>query len=231
MRTIILFFAVLPFLGYSQNDSIEILLKSDSIIYTNWLELNSNSFFKGPFIIIHYENGPKININDINYYKGFDNNGNYKECKVIDLEFQKKYHFTERIFKVEQTSNLEIFYDKITFGKWNASTSYNYLKYKINDNKISKVNYKNLKADLFKSQTSMQYLKKSNKYRISQFILTGLGSLLAAKVILDIHDSAFYAKKNNQNNLTYITAGILIVSPIVLEIPKRKNYIKALKNY
>jgi hypothetical protein len=231
MRLLFIFLAVLPFIANSQNNSFEIYLNSDSTIKTNKLELVTNSFLKAPHIIINEANPTKINLDKIEFYEGFDSNGVFKSCNVINLNFQNQYHFTERIFSKEKLSEVELFYTKLTFGKWNFSKSYKSYKYKIGSNVIKKINYYNLKSDFSKNSEGYNYFKKGNKYRVLQIISTSLGVILASKVILDVHEDSFYSKKDTQTNILYATSGLLIITPLVFEIPKRKNYIRALKKY
>ena len=232
MRYFFVFIFLLPLISLSQNDSIEILLKSDSTIYTNWIELNDFTFLKKPYIKIHDLDGPKIKISQIKYYKGFDKNGNYKNLKTIDLGSKNKYSFVERSFKHESIKRIDIYYDRLIFGGLDIPSSFKYLNYKKDNQTIKKVTYKNLLHDLSDNAISLNYLKKAKQIKLIQIISTGLGAFLIFKVMLDNYrPSPYNVKSNSKDDFSFYVGSFFLIIPFFLEKPKNKRFIQALKSY
>ncbi len=231
MKYFFILFFLIPLIGLSQNDSIKIVLNSDSTIYTNWIEFNNFPFLKKPYIKIHKLDGPKIKISKIQYYKGFDKNGDYRCLKTIDLGSKSKYQL-ERSFKHDSINRIDVYYDRLTFCGFNIHSSFEYLNYKKDNQEIKKVTYKNLMADLSDNAVSMNYLKKANQLKWIQILSTGIGAFLISKVMLNNNrPSPYNVKSNSKDNFSFYAGSFFLVIPFFLEKPKNKRYIQALKSY
>ena len=121
MRLGFLLFLLITISGYSQEQNIQIVLKSDSVINTKWIQLYDSPLFAQPFIKINHDNGYKIKLKDIKQYKGYDQNGDYRFLTANFLD-NKQYIFTEQFFSQDTSINLSIFYHNNTFIKNNIST-------------------------------------------------------------------------------------------------------------
>jgi len=230
MRYFYLLLLFVTFSSYSQNKSIEILLKTDSIITTKWIELHDFPFFQSPFIKIHNIDGPKIKIRSIQNYKGYDQNGNYRQLDVIDFNTKRKYYFTERNFQLDSTGKVKIYFDQLIFGLDDNSYKIENVKYSLNNSEIRDLNYRNVKNDLIDIINSDNNLKKVNQIRIIQYISIGLGAALLTDVLIENWDPTDSEFMNKESNLKFIASGLLLTFPFTLKKPKQKRLLKVLRN-
>ncbi len=143
--------------SYSQEKTIEILLKSDSIVTTDWLIFKDFPIFQNPYLKIDSLNGPKIKIRDIKSYKGYDQLGNYRQLFNIDFASKRAYRFTELMLHTDSTKNVKIFYSQLTFGHGIKSSQTHHTKYQLNNQEPKKLNYNNIKQDF----SHLSYSKKT----------------------------------------------------------------------
>ncbi len=231
MKYLLLFFLLLPFTALSQeNKFVEIMLKTDSIIKTNWIKLYDTPFFMKPYIKTDNEDGPKISVQDIKSYKGMDQNGYYRRLSTIDLD-RKKYQYTEFMQKKDTFENAIITSEYETFGFWNHSFTSSKISYKINNNDAKELNYNNIKHDFASLNYSNRYFQQARNIRILQntSVLVATGLLMNFMVNnWDPSDGDFL---NTKDNIILLTSGLLFVFPFTLENIKERKLINALYNY
>jgi len=230
------FFLLLLFIGIScnaQENSIEIQLKSDSLIYTEWIKLYEMPLFQKPYIKIHSTKGSIIKLEDINYYKGCDQNGRHRFLQTIDYGFQNRSRFSEHLFSKDSTLNLKIYYDQHIFGGEGIDipSGSKSTKYTLYNHPLKKVNYKNLKKDLADNELSKGYLKSANQIRFLQIVSTGLGVALISSQILINSNPTGKNFLSRSSKITLMTGGALLIVPFTLEKAKRTKLLNALKHY
>lgn len=231
MRYFYIVLLFVTFSCYSQDKSIEILLKTDSLITTDWIELYDFPFFQDPFIKIHSLDGPKIKISNILNYKGYDQFGNYRQLDVIDYGVKRKYCFTERKFQLDSTEKVKLYFDQLIFGLSDNSWKIKNIKYSVNNRELRKLNYRNVRSDLIDFNISENDLKKANQIRIIQFISIGLGAALLTDLLINNWDPTDSEFMNTEGNIKFITSGLLLTFPFTLEKLKQKKLLNTLRNY
>lgn len=231
MKYLLLFFLLLPFTAFSQeNKSVEIILKTDSIIKTNWIKLYDTPFFIKPYIKIDSEDGQKIRVQGIKNYKGTDQNSYYRRLSTIDLD-RKKYQYTEFMQRKDSFENAIITREYETFGFWNHSSTSRQITYKLNNNDAKELNYNNIKYDFANLNYSNRYFQQARNIRILQntSVLVATGLLMNFMVNnWDPSDGDFL---NTKDNIILLTSGLLFVFPFTLENIKERKLINALYNY
>ena len=230
MKYLFIFLLFATFSCYSQEKSIEILLKKDSVITTDWIKLYELPFLQQPFVKIDGLDGTKIKVRDIIHYRGYDQFGNYRQLETIDFGTRKKYLFTERKFKQDSSEKVKIYYDQLTFGLEDKSTKVNQIKYAINNQDIRKLNYRNVRNDCLQFNIEDENLKKANQIRIIQYISIGIGVVLLTDIVADYWDPNNKEFRSTNDNLKFMASGVLLVFPFTLEKTKQKRLIKALKS-
>jgi len=230
MRYFYLFLLFVTFSCYSQDKPIEILLKTDSIITTDWIELHDFPFFQSPYVRIHNLDGPKLKIRNIQNYNGYDQYGNYRQLDVIDFNVKRKYYFTERKFQLDSAERVKIYFDQLIFGLGDNSWKIKNVKYSVNNNEIRKLNYRNVKNDLIDINISNNNLKKANQIRIIQFISIGLGAAILTDVLIENWDPTDAEFMNKESNFKLLASGLFLTFPFTLEKPKQKRLLKVLRN-
>ncbi len=215
---------------YSQNKPIEIVLQTDSIIKTEWIQLRYFPFLQRPFIRIDNPMGQKIKIKNIKSYKGYDQHNNYRQLDIIDLQSQKKYSFTERCFRVETSNEIKIYHNQHTFGIGDRYGKIQNTKYSINNSRAKKLNLKNVKADIIEIDGTYTKLKKVNQLKALQYISFGIGVALISDVLLNNWNPNHQKYTNRRSTINLIASGVFLTFPFTLEKPKQQQLIKALKN-
>jgi hypothetical protein len=227
MKYLNILFILISLSCYSQKKSIKLILNTDSTITTEWINLYDSPILSSPYIKIDGNNGDKIKIKDIRSYKGYDQFGNYKRLETIRFKTKGKYCFTEQTFKQDSVDNIKIFYNQVLFGRPENSSKFNRVRYKLENNEIKDLNYKNVKIDFDYAQDK---LKNVNHLRIAQIISASLGVLLLSDIILDHWDPQNAEFGNKKDELKFIASGLLLTFPFTLEKAKQKRLIKIIKN-
>ena len=218
---------------YSQDKSIVIQLKSDSLIKTNWIKLYDFPFFQKPFIRIHSANGHKIKLRDINYYKGYDQNGNFRYLKTLDLEFQKNFRFSERLLRLDSTQSVDIYYDYVTMGGTDIvfSSRFENNYYSIKNQPIKNVNYRNVRNDLADCEFSQSDIRSAKRIKFIQLLSVGIGTALLTKTIWNITNPLNETFPKKVSEISFIVSGALLVFPFTLERAKKTKLTDALRKF
>jgi len=228
---LICLFIFFSFICYSQIDHIEIKLKSDTTIYTSWLKLNEFPMLEEPFIRIDHFRGQKIDIDEVKFYKGCDQAGNFRSFQTEQTGSFDSYVFTERLFRHDSLSSVHIYYERLTFGGFRLPETKETFQYKLNNSKIKDLTYSNVKSDFGDNKHASIYFKKAQNIKVLQYLSAGIGASLIAKGIVD---SSFPFSKNSisKNDDVFLLMGcISLVFPITLQKAKKEQLIKAVKNY
>lgn len=233
MKFFLFLLGFVSFSCFSQNESIEITLKSDSTITTNWIKFYPKKLFKEPFIIIHNANGQKIKIKNITQYKGYDQAGNYRYLKTATFGLPENYRYSERVFSHDSTSNINLYYDNLTFGgsDIDLASEYQYINYCIRNSSIKKLSIKNVSNDLSDNLQSKRYINNAKQIRIIQLISIGIGTALLTKTIFKNAVPLNNIFPDNNLDIPFIASGVFLTIPFTLEKTKKKKLIEALKVY
>ncbi len=226
LRYFFLLLLMVTFSCYSQDKPIEILLKTDSIITTDWIELHDFPLFQSPYIRIHNLNGPKIKIRSIKNYNGYDQYGNYRQLDVIDFNVKRKYYFTERNIQLDSAERVKIYFDQLIFGLEDNSWKIKTINYSLNNKEIRKLNYRNVKNDLININISNNNLKKANQIIVIQFISIGLGAALLPDVLIENWNPTDAEFMNKESSFKLFASGLFLTLPFTLEKPKQKRLLK-----
>jgi hypothetical protein len=218
---------------YSQDKSIIIQLKSDSLITTKWIKLYDFPFSQKAYIRIQSELGYKINLSDINYYKGYDQDDNFRYFKTVNLEIHKSFRFSERLLKLDSTQSVTIYYDYITMGGTDilfpSKFENNY--YSIKNQPIKKVSYSNIRNDLARCEFSQSDIKSANGIRFLQLLSAGIGTVLITKSLWNIANPLNENFPKKVSEISIIAGGVFFIIPFTLESLKKKFLIDALRKY
>ena len=218
---------------YSQDKSIVIQLKSDSLITTKWIKLYDFPFLQKPYIRIYSANGHKIKLREINYYKGYDQNGNFRYFKTVDLGFQKNFRFSERLLRLDSTQNVNIYYDYVTTGGtdmvFSSRVENNY--YSIKNQPVKKVNYKNVRNDLANCEFSQSDIKSAKRIMFLQLLSAGIGTALLTKTIWNITNPLHENFPKKASEISFIASGAFLVIPFTLERARKTRLTNALRKY
>jgi hypothetical protein len=228
---LICFLTFFSFICYSQDDLVEIKLKSDTTIYTSWLKLNGFPTMQKPFIRIDHPRGKTFEINEINSYKGYDQAGNFRNFQTRKTGLFDSFLFTERLFRQDSLPSVSIFYERLTFGGFRFPETEETFQYKLNNSEIKNLTYSNVKEDFADNKYASKYFKKAQQIRILQYLSAGIGISLIAKGIID---SSYPFNENSiseKDDFSLVIGSICLVFPITLQKPKREKLLKTVKNY
>ncbi|MFB6342194.1 hypothetical protein ACE1ET_10735 [Saccharicrinis sp. FJH62] len=215
--------------SFSQENQVKITLESDSIITTDWIKLNEFPTLFKPYVRIDNPSGLKIKLQDIRSYKGYDQEGNFRQLSKINLNKKGKFRYTELTFKTDSTDKVKIYHNNFTFGLEHRTSNERLTQYQFNDDQIKKLNYNNIMQDFSESGYSSKYLTQVKNIKILQYASLSIATGLLGYYIFNNQK----ANKNGfmDNDMILFTAGILYVVPFTLEKPKKKKLIESLKNY
>ncbi|MGM0550761.1 MAG: hypothetical protein ACQESW_06745 [Bacteroidota bacterium] len=216
-------------MSYAQKNSIEISLSSGQTLSTSWLELHTNSFFRQPYITIDSTKGRKISIAQLTSYQGWDQKGNYRKLLTQDLPFPEGTHFTELFFSKEETERVTLFYHKSIFPRKNNTYTFTDVRYSLPEETIQKVTYRNVQQTFQKLNPANKTLKKARYLQHAQWLSTGIALALLTEFLRDNYhpnDKTFMQKSDE---VKLLASGLFFTLPLVLEKPKRKKLIEALR--
>lgn len=226
--TILLLFIGLS--GYTQEvKKIEIILESGETKTTNWINLEETPTFQKPFLRIDSLSGLKIKIKDIKSYKGYDQNGNYRQLQKISLYRKGEFRFTELMFRKDSTDAVKIYYNKNTFAFGFETGNETFNQYQLKNKEIKKLNYKNVSQDFIDLNYSNKSLEKVKQLRILQFTSLAIASGFLGYYL--VNNTSPSKGGFMDNNSALYPAAIFFVLPFTLEKTKKDKLIEALKNY
>lgn len=226
LSILLLFFSITV---YSQENKLEILLRSDSIIETNWIKLHELPFLGKPHVRIDHKRGSKIRIEDIAGYKGEDQFGNYRQLHRPDRSSAGYSSFTETWFRSDSIAKCKIFYNRFLFSGEGRPSTIKHTFYQMSNSPIRPLNYTNIRQDLSSQGTYSRHLKRAGQIRFLQFASVAVATGLLATLIRDKWPSPGDRSLQDKHNALFFTSGCLVAFSLYLEIPKKKQLVKALK--
>jgi hypothetical protein len=225
-----LFLLFLGVFGYAQDvKNIEITLESGDVKTTNWINLKETPTFQKPFLTVDSISGQKIKIKDIKSYKGYDQNGYYRQLQKIDLNQKGRFRFTELMFRKDSTEAVKIYYNKNTFALEAETGNKTYFQYQLKNKEIKKLTYKNINQDFIDLNYKSESLDKAKQIKILQYTSMAIATGLLGYYIID--NEAPYKGSFMKNDFAFYTAGVFFVLPFALEKTKKDKLTDALKNY
>ena len=227
----ILLLSLLPLLTYAQQGPIQVVLKNQDTVYTQYVYLNNNTGFSGPNVRVHHKRGEKIPIDEIDHVEGRDQQGAYKYHKPVPYLYGGEI-FAERNFS---SPRIEIYFTHYVSGFRDLLYNFRYFSYAIDSSSIKKMSYANLKQDLADHPVSVGYLKQAQGYRTAQIVLYGVGGALVVHGIASGLSSNDELPPPGESRVkvpaTLIIGAVALVVPNLLNNSKQSYFLKALKNY
>lgn len=224
-----LLFFVSSYRCHSQYGPIKIFLKGDSVILTKYALLSNARSFKypQPSVTIHYKEGPRLTIEQIDHVEGRDKNGNFRYFGVAT--FQSLQIFAERVLDGER---IDLYRNNVIQGDWNFSYSNKLLHYAKDGREMKRVKYRNLKADLRDNKESLQKLRGASAIRFTQLGLYALGAFILVKTAKDEAEKPLSPPGSNEGVPTgfFVGAGVLWL-PWIINGAKLKQFEKACEIY
>jgi hypothetical protein len=216
----------------SQNTSIEIRLTSDSTIHTDYIKLKHSPMLGKPYIRVHNNSGIKIKIKDISSYEGFDKFGNYRSLKAEKYNYRSGQAFNERLFLEEKSGNISMYYDRITFGSTENSSTLEFYYYRVANKNFKTLNYRNISDDLkdFDGRTNNN-LKWAKRIKFIQFSSAIIGTAILTNLVVFDSSKLDAVNINRLESFSFFASGIFLTFPLTLEKIKRTKLKNALKTY
>ncbi len=221
------FMLALPGLAYNQETGIQIQLKDSSSLETNFLQLKSQPLWGKPHIRIDAEKGPKIYIQDLEAYLGYDQNGSYTRFTNLSDD-AKRIQYTAQSSYLDTTAQLKLYYVDYLKGKNSQVLSRHKVYYSLSGAPYQKMTYRTVKRDFDARAYSNASIQKAQSLHLLQVA----SALVASGLMLSAAMDATWglpADMQVDHTYTYMASAALLVLPLTLEIPKRKQVLKALK--
>jgi len=215
--------------SYSQEKNLEIYLKNDSIITTDWIKLHKLPFFQKPFVRIDNKKGHKIKLEDIKSYRGVDQFGHYRELHSASISSNGSNRFTERWFYTDSTEKCKIFYNRFLFSGKKPPSGSCHTSYQLNRGAIKNLNYRNIKQDFSILGNDSGHLKGAKQIRFLQYISVAVATGLLATIVYDKWPSPGNRSLENKHNTLFLTSSCLVAFSLYMEIPKKQKLLKAIK--
>lgn len=225
------FLLLISFVGFPQQQTIEIQLKSGQKIQTRWLELKEVPLLQKPFLWTDILHTKKIKLEDVDFYQGYDQDGNYQYLVTYQYGYLSDFALTERLFSIKENNQVILYYDQLTFLNGSKFKRQEKYKYSFHGQAFKPVNFQNVTADFGMYPSSQKHIQKASYLRTSQLITMGIGLAFFFDVLVSNDDPTKEDFMNRQSSQMLMASGLCLMIPVVLEFPKQKQLVKAVQAY
>ena len=168
---------------------------------------------------------------ELDCYKGYDQAGNFRNLQTQTTGPFDSYLFTERLFRHDSLSSVQIFYERLIFGGFRLPTTKETVQYSVNNSEIKDLTYSNVKADFADNRYAGKYFQEAKRVTFLQYLTAGIGISLITRTIIANSQPFNEIRMNRKDDLSMIIGSICLVFPITLQKVKKEKLLKTVKKY